>query len=175
VWSSWVKEKGTTQVMYIAELKDSPKRVKKTFSMTLKRVFEIVWWRGGGNGITSKRIFEVEVVFSSQNIDFPFYLKRLLELSFFLLLLFMLHLFLLRTQEFWWYLRRKSLLHKLLFKWPQYTGDGCIFWSGVMHANMAKPWLWRCGSCGYIGSRCTVRSGVIHANIFWVRLAIFFG
>jgi hypothetical protein len=38
---------------------------------------------GGGNGITSKRIFEVEVFFSSQNIDFSFYLKRLLELSFF--------------------------------------------------------------------------------------------
>jgi hypothetical protein len=38
----------------------------------------------GGNGITSKRVFEVEVFFSSQNIDFPFYLKRFLELSFFL-------------------------------------------------------------------------------------------
>jgi hypothetical protein len=34
------------------------------------------WYDGGGeNGITSKRIFEVEVFFSSQNIDFPFYLK----------------------------------------------------------------------------------------------------
>jgi hypothetical protein len=43
-----------------------------------------------------KRIFEVEVFFSSQNIDFPFYLKRLLELFFFLF--FMLHL--LRTQGF---------------------------------------------------------------------------
>jgi hypothetical protein len=44
------------------------------------------WYDGGGeNGITSKRIFEVEVFFSSQNIDFPFYLRRLLELvSFFL-------------------------------------------------------------------------------------------
>jgi hypothetical protein len=31
MWSSWVKEKGTTQVMYIAKLKDGPKRVKKTF------------------------------------------------------------------------------------------------------------------------------------------------
>jgi hypothetical protein len=42
------------------------------------------WYDGGGeNGITSKRVFEVEVFFSSQNIDFPFYLKRLLELSFF--------------------------------------------------------------------------------------------
>jgi hypothetical protein len=41
------------------------------------------WYDGGGeNGITSKSIFEVEVFFSSQNIDFPFYLKRLLELFF---------------------------------------------------------------------------------------------
>jgi hypothetical protein len=40
------------------------------------------WYDGGReNGITSKRIFKVEVFFSSQNIDFPFYLKRLLELS----------------------------------------------------------------------------------------------
>jgi hypothetical protein len=43
------------------------------------------WYDGGGeNEITSKRIFEVEVFFSSQNIAFPFYLMRLLELfSFF--------------------------------------------------------------------------------------------
>jgi hypothetical protein len=41
------------------------------------------WYDGGGeNDITSKRIFEVQLFFSSQNIDFPFYLKRLLELSF---------------------------------------------------------------------------------------------
>jgi hypothetical protein len=32
---------------------------------------------GGENGITSERIFEAEVFFSSQNIEFPFYLKRL--------------------------------------------------------------------------------------------------
>jgi hypothetical protein len=39
------------------------------------------WYDGGGeNGITSKRVFEVEIFFSSKNIDFPFYLKRLLEL-----------------------------------------------------------------------------------------------
>jgi hypothetical protein len=42
MWSSWVKEKGTTQVMYIAKLKDGPKRVKKIFSMILERVFEMV-------------------------------------------------------------------------------------------------------------------------------------
>jgi hypothetical protein len=30
-----------------------------------------------------KKGFEVEVFFSSQNINFPFYLKRLLELFFF--------------------------------------------------------------------------------------------
>jgi hypothetical protein len=37
-----VKEKGTTYVMYITKLKDAPKRVKKTFSMILERVFEMV-------------------------------------------------------------------------------------------------------------------------------------
>jgi hypothetical protein len=42
------------------------------------------WYDGGGeNRITSKRVFEVEVFFSSQNIDFLFYLKRHLEFSFF--------------------------------------------------------------------------------------------
>jgi hypothetical protein len=42
------------------------------------------WYDGRGeNGIISKRIFDVEVFFSSQNIDFPFYLMRLLELFFF--------------------------------------------------------------------------------------------
>jgi hypothetical protein len=40
MWSSWVKEKGITQVMYIGKLKDGPKkRVKKIFSMILERVF----------------------------------------------------------------------------------------------------------------------------------------
>jgi hypothetical protein len=42
------------------------------------------WYDGGGeNRITSKMIFEVEVFFPFQNIDFPFYLKRSLELFFF--------------------------------------------------------------------------------------------
>jgi hypothetical protein len=42
MWSSWAKEKDTTQVMYIAKLKDGPKRVKKTFSIILERVFKMV-------------------------------------------------------------------------------------------------------------------------------------
>jgi hypothetical protein len=42
MWSSWVKRKGITQVMYIAKLNDGPKRVKKTFSMILEGVFEMV-------------------------------------------------------------------------------------------------------------------------------------
>jgi hypothetical protein len=42
MWSSSVKRNGTIQVMYIAELKDGPKRFKKTFSMILETVFEMV-------------------------------------------------------------------------------------------------------------------------------------
>jgi hypothetical protein len=73
--------------MYIAMLNDGPKKVKKTFLISLERILKR-YDGGGENGITSKRKFEVEVFFSSQNIDFPFYLKRLLELSFFLLFLY---------------------------------------------------------------------------------------
>jgi hypothetical protein len=39
MWSSSVRGKGTTQVMYFAKLKDVPKGVKKTFSMVLERFF----------------------------------------------------------------------------------------------------------------------------------------
>jgi hypothetical protein len=78
MWSSWVKRKGTTKAMYIAKLKDGPKRAKKTFLIILERVFK--WYNGGGK-IESHQ--KVEVFFSSQNIDFPFYLRRLLELFFF--------------------------------------------------------------------------------------------
>jgi hypothetical protein len=42
MWSSWVRRKGTTQVMYIAKLKDGLKRVNKILSMILKIVFEMV-------------------------------------------------------------------------------------------------------------------------------------
>jgi hypothetical protein len=60
--------------------------VQTVLSNFLKRFWKgfLKWYDGGGgNGITSKRVFEVEVFFSSQNINFPFYLKRLLELLFF--------------------------------------------------------------------------------------------
>jgi hypothetical protein len=56
MWRSWVKRKGTTEVMYIAKLKDGPKSAKKTFTMILERVLK--WYDGGGeNGITSKMLF----------------------------------------------------------------------------------------------------------------------
>jgi hypothetical protein len=42
MWSSWIKEKGRTQVMYIAKLRDGPKRVKKILSMILETVLKMV-------------------------------------------------------------------------------------------------------------------------------------
>jgi hypothetical protein len=46
------------------------------------------------------------------------------------------------------------------------TVNICILWlPTVMHANMAKPWLWWCGRCGYIGGGRIFRSGGMHANI----------
>jgi hypothetical protein len=42
MWSPWVKRKGTSQSMYIDKLKDGTKRAKKTFSIVLEMVFEMV-------------------------------------------------------------------------------------------------------------------------------------
>jgi hypothetical protein len=45
------------------------------------------WYDGGGeNEITSKRIFKVEVYFSSQNVNFPFIWREFWSFSFFLFL-----------------------------------------------------------------------------------------
>jgi hypothetical protein len=155
---SWVKEKGRTQVMYMAKLKDGPKRVKKIFSMILERGFKMVWCRGRKwNHI--KKCFWGWSVFLLSKYWLPLLFEEVLWAFFFFMLC------LLRTWGFWWYLRWKSLLQKLLFKWLQCTGGGCIFQNGVMHANMVKPWLWRCGSCGYIAGGHIFRSGGMHANI----------
>jgi hypothetical protein len=93
------------------QAKGLSKKSYKNFLNDLKKVFKMVWWRGRKwNNI--KRVFEVEAFSSSQNIDFPFYLKRFLKLfSLFFSILFlplslslsfsMLHL--LRTWGFWWY------------------------------------------------------------------------
>jgi hypothetical protein len=42
MWSSWVKTKDATQVMYIFKLKDGPKGAMKFSQMILERVFEMV-------------------------------------------------------------------------------------------------------------------------------------
>jgi hypothetical protein len=124
MWSSWVRRKGTTQVMYIAKLKDGPKRVMKTFLMIWKSFLK--WFDGGEKMESYKRVFKVEVFSSSQNIDIPFYLKRFLELFSLSLSIFFLPLSL--SLSFYApsledlgvlmiYIRgEKSLLQKLLFK-----------------------------------------------------------
>jgi hypothetical protein len=73
--------------MFIAKLKDGQKELRKLSQLFWKGFLK--WYNGGGeNGITLRRIFEVEVFFSYQNINFPFYLKRLLKLFFFPLFFF---------------------------------------------------------------------------------------
>jgi hypothetical protein len=42
MWSSWVKTKDTTQIMYIARLKDGPKSAANFSQMILERVSEMV-------------------------------------------------------------------------------------------------------------------------------------
>jgi hypothetical protein len=162
--------------MCIAKLKDGPKRVKKTFSMIWKRFLKDMMEGRKWNHI-KKNFFEEEVFFSFQNINFPFYLKRLLELSFFQYFFFLFFSFFLSSIS--WGLGgfddirgEKILFQQLLFKWNGVgwlsvdISGGRIFWNGVMHANMAKPWSWRWGSCGYISGGCIFWSGHMHADIF---------
>jgi hypothetical protein len=82
MWSSWVERNGTTQVMYIVKLKNGSKRAKKTFSIILERIFEMVWWRGEKMESHKNDIFEVEVFFSSRNIGFPYIWRDSLSFSF---------------------------------------------------------------------------------------------
>jgi hypothetical protein len=53
--SSWVRRKGTTQVMYIVKLKDGPKRVTKTFSVIWKWFSK--WYDGEGEMESYKKGF----------------------------------------------------------------------------------------------------------------------
>jgi hypothetical protein len=141
--------------------------------MILERFFEMVWWRGRKwNHI--KKDFWNWSFFLLSKYWLPLLFEETLGAFLFPSLSFLYVLCLLRTQGFWWYLRRKSLLQKLLFKWLDmewhsrdygYTGNGRIFRNGVMHSNMAKPWLWRWGSCGYIDDEHIFWSGGMHANI----------
>jgi hypothetical protein len=143
----------------------------------------MVWWRGRKwNHI--KRVFEVEVFYYSQNIDFPFYLKRFLELfSLFFstfspslsLSFYMLHL--LRTWEVLMILEVKNHFFKnFFFKWNGMEWLSVnirgrrIFRNGVMHANMAKPWSWRWASCGYIDGGRIFQSGGMHTDIFNLQI-----
>jgi hypothetical protein len=64
------KEKWYNSSPLYCQAKGWSKRVKKTFSMILERVF-LKWYDEGGENHIKKN-FEVELFFSSQNIDFTF-------------------------------------------------------------------------------------------------------
>jgi hypothetical protein len=72
------KEKGYNSSHVYSQAKGWSKKSYENFLNDLEKVFKIVWRGRKWNHI--KRVFEVEVFSSSQNIDFPFYLKRFLEL-----------------------------------------------------------------------------------------------
>jgi hypothetical protein len=152
------KEKGYNSSHVYCQAKGWSKKSYENFLYDLEKVFEMVCWRGRKSNHIKKNFWSWSVFLLSK-----YWLSLLFEetlgASFFILRL-------LGTLGFWWYLRRKSLLQKLLFHWLQYTGGGLIFQNGVMHTNMSKPWLWIWGSCGYIGGGRIFWSGCIHANIY---------
>jgi hypothetical protein len=73
MWSSWVSRKGRTQVMYIAKLKDGPKRVKIIFSMILERVFEMVCSRGEKMGSHQKGFLKLKCLSPLKMVTSPLF------------------------------------------------------------------------------------------------------
>jgi hypothetical protein len=105
-----------------------------------------------------KKDFEVVMFFSSQNIDFPFLFEEtlgafLFSSSFFNT--FFLSLFF-NAPSLWGLgdfddKRGEKYSSKISFQ---------MKWNG-----MAKPWLWKWESCGYICGGRIFWNGVMHANI----------
>jgi hypothetical protein len=99
MWSSWVKRMGTTQVMYIAKLKDGLKRAKKTFSMILERVLK--WYDEGGGNHIKKRFLKLKCFSPLKILTFllieetpeAFLFLPLFPFSFFLFFQYFLSLF----------------------------------------------------------------------------------
>jgi hypothetical protein len=135
----------------------------------------MVWWRG--KKIESyKKGFRCWSVFLLSKYWLPLLFKEILGAF---LSLFQYFFFLFLSLSFLYapsledlgvlmiFRGEKSLLQKYLFKWNGMhwlsvnIDGGHIFWNRVMHANMAKPWSWRWGSCGYISGGRIFRSGGI--------------
>jgi hypothetical protein len=149
MWSSWVKTNDTTQVMHIAKLKDGPKRAMKLSQMILERVLKMVWWRGR-KWTHVKRFWSWNVFLLSKYIDltlgaflFPSSFFNTFSLSFF------------NGPSLWG-------IGDFDNKWGEKHSSKISFqmkWNG-----MAKPWLWKWESCGYIGGGRIFRNGVMHTN-----------
>jgi hypothetical protein len=78
MWSSWVKEKGTTQVMYTAKLKDGPKGVKKNFLNDFGKSFWDGMMEGEKMESHQKGFLKLKYLSPLKILTSPFYLKRLL-------------------------------------------------------------------------------------------------
>jgi hypothetical protein len=150
--------------MYIAKLNDGPKRVKKTFSMVLERVFEMVWWRGREWNHIKKDFWSWNTFLLSKYwlpLLFEETLGAFLFSSSFLLLLCSISWGLGGLDDIW----GENYFFKNFFSIDLNILEVDAY-SKMEHTNMAEPWLWRWGSCGYIGGGHIFQSGVMHANIF---------
>jgi hypothetical protein len=152
------KEKGYNSSHVYCQAKGWSKKSYKIFSNDFGKGF----WNGMMEGKkmgSYKKDFEVAMFFSSQNIDFPFLFEVRAFLFFFLLFLILFLSFFI-CSSLWGLgdfdnIRGEKYFSKFLFRW---NGNEWQKW-------MAKPWLWKWGSCGYIGGGRIFRNGVMHNNI----------
>jgi hypothetical protein len=111
--------------MYIAKLKDGPKRVKKNFSMILEGVFEMVWWRGRKWNYIKKKILRLKCFSPLRILTSPLF-EEILGTFIFLLFFFLFFQYVFSPFFLFFYAPslggfddiwgEKSLLQKFLFK-----------------------------------------------------------
>jgi hypothetical protein len=112
MWGSWVKEKGTTHVMYVAKLKDGPKRVKKNLLNDFGKGFWNGMMEGEKMGSHKKGSLKLKCLSPLKMLTSPLF-EETLTSSLFLPLSFFFAPSL-ENLGVWWYLRRKSLPQKLI-------------------------------------------------------------
>jgi hypothetical protein len=152
------KDKGYNSSHAYYQVKGWSEKNYETFSNDFRKGFENGMMKGEKMD-SRKKILKLKYFSPIKILTSPFYLQRLLELFFLLPLFLILSLSLslfkcsvsLRT---WGFDDKRGEKH-----YKNFFPDE-MEWNG-----MAKPWLWKWGSCGYIGGGCIFWNTVMHANI----------
>jgi hypothetical protein len=144
------KDKGYNSSQAYCKVKGWSKKIYETFPNDLEKGFESGMMEERKMD-SYKKDFEIEIFFSSQNIDFPFLFTETLGAFLF-------------PSSFSHFFNASSLWGLGDFDDKRGEKYSSKFSFQMKLNGMARPWLWKFGSCGYIGGGRILQNGVLHAN-----------